>query len=134
MTSQLKTRNEKSSVFMRVLSLFSPRTIIAQLRSLDRDAAIDSARNVLMVIGLGVLIGDFATMKAWFTVPAFAILAVVWYADYLRHDFTPFEVTVESGAIVGPSIRTVEIKASGKFPEVQWCERTDSCFSQDRTY
>jgi hypothetical protein len=56
------------------------------LRKMNREAAIDSLRNVLAVLGLGVLIGDFATMHLMYALPGALLLIAVWYADYLRHD------------------------------------------------
>ena len=56
------------------------------LRNLNKEAAIDSMRNVLAVLGLGLLIGDFATMRLPYAIPGVALLIAVWYADYLRHD------------------------------------------------
>jgi hypothetical protein len=56
------------------------------LRNLNQEAAIDSMRNVLAVLGLGLLIGDFATMRLPYVIPGVALLTAVWYADYLRHD------------------------------------------------
>ena len=56
------------------------------LRNLNQEAAIDSMRNVLAVLGLGLLIGDFATMRLPYVIPGVALLVAVWYADYLRHD------------------------------------------------
>lgn len=58
----------------------------SNLRNFNKEAAIDSLRNVLAVLGLGVLIGDFATMHLLYVVPGAALLLAVWYADYLRHD------------------------------------------------
>jgi len=63
--------------------LFKFRT---NLRNLNKEAALDSLRNVLAVLGLGVLIGDFATMHLLYVIPGAALLLAVWYADYLRHD------------------------------------------------
>ncbi len=62
------------------------KNIIQFLRTMNREAALDSLRDVLAVIGLATLLGDFATMRMWYMVPAFALLCVVWYADYMRHD------------------------------------------------
>jgi len=59
------------------------------LRGLNKEAAIDSMRNVLAVLGLGLLIGDFATMHLEYVIPGAALLVAVWYADYLRHDLPP---------------------------------------------
>ena len=56
------------------------------LRNLNTEAAIDSMRNILAVLGLGLLIGDFATMRPPYVIPGVALLIAVWYADYLRHD------------------------------------------------
>ncbi len=56
------------------------------LRNMNREAAIDSLRNVLAVLGLGLLIGDFATMNPMYVLPGALLLIAVWYADYLRHD------------------------------------------------
>ena len=53
--------------------------------SFDKEAAIDSARNVLCVIGAGTVLADFSTMKYWFMLPALGLGFVIWYADYLRH-------------------------------------------------
>jgi hypothetical protein len=55
-------------------------------RNLNKEAAIDSMRNVLAVLGLGLIIGDFATMRLPYVIPGIALLIAVWYADYLRHD------------------------------------------------
>jgi hypothetical protein len=52
---------------------------------LDREAARDSARNVLAVVGFGTVIGDFATMRVWMALPMAAVAAGVWYIDYMRH-------------------------------------------------
>jgi hypothetical protein len=54
-------------------------------RTLHREAALDSLRNVLSVIGVGTLLGDFATMRAFFILFGMAILFLVWLADYHRH-------------------------------------------------
>ena len=54
-------------------------------RNLDRAAAIDSARNVLAVLGAGTVLADFGTMRAWLLLPCLALFVGVWYADYLRH-------------------------------------------------
>jgi hypothetical protein len=54
-------------------------------RTLNREAAFDSVRNVLMVVGAGTILGDFATMRLWLVVPMLAVAGAVWYIDYLRH-------------------------------------------------
>jgi hypothetical protein len=67
----------------------------SNLRHFNKEAAIDSMRNVLAVLGLGVLIGDFATMHLPYVIPGAALLIAVWYADYLRHDF-PAPAVIEA--------------------------------------
>jgi hypothetical protein len=68
-----------------------PLTMRARLRAflawrkLDRAAAIDSAKNVFAVLGVGSVLADFATMRPWLLVPGAFLLVGVWYADYLRH-------------------------------------------------
>jgi len=54
-------------------------------RSLNRDAAVDSARNVLAVLGVGTVLADFGTMRVWLLLPCAVALLGTWYADYLRH-------------------------------------------------
>jgi 4-amino-4-deoxy-L-arabinose transferase-like glycosyltransferase len=62
--------------------------LLAFFRSLDREAALDSTKNVLAILGVGTVIGDFASkMPLYFMLPALIILLGVWYMDYLRHDF-----------------------------------------------
>ncbi len=56
------------------------------LRTLNRQAALESLKDVLAVVGLATLLGDFTTMPAWFVAPGLTILVLVWYADYLRRD------------------------------------------------
>jgi hypothetical protein len=59
------------------------------MKSLNREAALDSARSILAVIGVGTILGDFLTMRWYYVVPAAFFAFWVWYADYLRHDFNP---------------------------------------------
>jgi hypothetical protein len=72
----------------------------SNLRHFNKEAAIDSMRNVLAVLGLSVLIGDFATMHLTYVIPGAALLIAVWYADYLRHDF-PSPAVIEATDQVG---------------------------------
>lgn len=54
-------------------------------KSLEKDAAWDSARNVSAVIGCTSMIAYITTMP-WYWMPfTVAILSGAWYADYLRH-------------------------------------------------
>jgi hypothetical protein len=61
------------------------RAFLAWRKQLDRAAALDSARNVFAILGIGSVLADFATMRPWFYLPGALLLAGVWYADYLRH-------------------------------------------------
>ena len=71
------------------------------LRHLNKEAAFDSMKNILAVLGLGLLLGDFATMHALYALPGAVLLVAVWYADYLRHDFPEAEADVDrSGALI----------------------------------
>lgn len=55
-------------------------------RTLHRDAAIDSMKNVLALLGAGTILADFSTMKYWLMVPALVFAFVLWFADYVRHE------------------------------------------------
>ena len=66
------------------------------LRNMNKEAAIDSLRKVLAVLGLGVLIGDFATMNPLYALPGALLLIAVWYADYLRHDLPARSLNLEN--------------------------------------
>lgn len=71
--------------------------ILNFLRTIHREAALDSVKNVLAVLGVGTVIGDFASkMPIYFMVPAFIILVGVWYLDYIRHDFQPIRTALEA--------------------------------------
>jgi hypothetical protein len=37
-------------------------------------------------IAIAALLAAFATMRAWYVLPAFVLACAVWYADYMRHD------------------------------------------------
>ena len=56
------------------------------LRTLHRDAAIDSMKNVLALLGAGTILADFSTMKYWFILPAIGLTFLLWFADYVRHE------------------------------------------------
>jgi len=55
-------------------------------RALNRDAALDSLRNVLAVLGLGSILANLGTMRLWLMLPAFALCFAVWFGDYVRHE------------------------------------------------
>ncbi len=75
------------------------------LRNMNREAAIDSLRNVLAVLGLGLLIGDFATMNPMYVLPGALLLIAVWYADYLRHDL-PSMPTMGSASTADQAVKS----------------------------
>lgn len=54
--------------------------------TLNRDAALDSLRSVLSLIGFGAVLAYFGTMHLWLMLPALALFFAVWYADYIRHE------------------------------------------------
>jgi hypothetical protein len=58
---------------------------VAWGKSLNRDAAYDSGRNVLAVIGGATVLADFTTMRLWMLAPSLAFAFFLWYMDYLRH-------------------------------------------------
>ena len=62
------------------------RNLFLWFRNLNRAAALDSLRDVLAVVGFGSILADFSTMQAIYFLPALAFFALVWYADYMRHD------------------------------------------------
>lgn len=58
---------------------------IAWGRSLDREAALDSARSVFALIGVGAVVAYMGTMPPFLVPLALVIVAGAWYADYRRH-------------------------------------------------
>lgn len=42
---------------------------VAWTKNIHREAALDSLRNVLAVMGAGTILADFGTMKAWLLLP-----------------------------------------------------------------
>lgn len=55
-------------------------------RNLNREAAMDSIKNVLAAIGVGTILADFGTMRMVLAVPCAIVLFLGWYGDYLRHE------------------------------------------------
>jgi hypothetical protein len=53
--------------------------------TLHREAALDSLRNVLAVIGLATVLADFGAMRVWMLFPCACLLFAVWRIDYWRH-------------------------------------------------
>ena len=54
-------------------------------KGLHRDAALDSLRNVLAVVGAATILADFATIKVWLILPMLAVAFLIWFLDYERH-------------------------------------------------
>lgn len=54
-------------------------------RGLHREAALDSLRNVLAVVGGATILADFSTVKLWLMVPMLAVAFLIWLLDYERH-------------------------------------------------
>ena len=54
-------------------------------KGLHREAALDSLRNVLAVVGAATILADFATIKAWLILPMLAVAFLIWFLDYERH-------------------------------------------------
>ncbi len=54
-------------------------------KGLHRDAALDSLRNVLAVVGGATILADFATIKIWLILPMLVLAFLIWFLDYERH-------------------------------------------------
>lgn len=54
-------------------------------RGLHREAALDSLRNVLAVVGGATILADFGTIKAWLLLPMLVVAFAIWFLDYERH-------------------------------------------------
>jgi len=61
------------------------RRFIAWGKALDREAALDSARNVLAIIGAGAVLAYMGTMPSYLVPVALGVFGGTWYLDYLRH-------------------------------------------------
>jgi hypothetical protein len=58
---------------------------VAWGKSLHREAALDSLRNVLAVVGGASILADFTTIKVWLILPMLVLAFLIWYLDYERH-------------------------------------------------
>ncbi len=58
---------------------------VAWGRNLHREAALDSLRNVLAVVGAATILADFTTVKAWLILPMLLFAFLIWFLDYERH-------------------------------------------------
>lgn len=52
---------------------------------MHKEAALDSLRNVLAVVGGATVIADFTTIKVWLILPMLGLAVLIWYLDYERH-------------------------------------------------
>jgi hypothetical protein len=58
---------------------------LAWVKGLHREAALDSVRNVLAVVGGAAILADFTTIKLWLVAPMLVVAFVIWLLDYERH-------------------------------------------------
>jgi hypothetical protein len=58
---------------------------IAWGKALDREAALDSAKSVFAVVGVGAAVAYMGTMPPYLVPLALALFGFAWYADYRRH-------------------------------------------------
>jgi hypothetical protein len=61
------------------------KAFIVWLKNLHREAALDSIRNVLAVVGGATILADFTTIKTWLIAPMLVFAFLIWYLDYERH-------------------------------------------------
>lgn len=61
------------------------KVVFAWVKGLHREAALDSVRNVLAVVGAATVLADFTTIKIWLIVPMLVFAFLIWYLDYERH-------------------------------------------------
>lgn len=61
------------------------KTGLAWGKDIHREAALDSLRNVLAVVGAATILADFATIKVWLILPMLAVAFLIWFLDYERH-------------------------------------------------
>ena|GEM_PF-1507153 len=54
-------------------------------KGIHREAALDSLRNVLAVVGGATILADFGTIKAWLLLPMVVFAFLIWFLDYERH-------------------------------------------------
>jgi len=54
-------------------------------KAIHQEAALDSLRNVLAVVGAATILADFATIKIWLILPMLAVAFLIWFLDYERH-------------------------------------------------
>ncbi len=52
---------------------------------MHREAALDSIRNVLAVVGGATIMADFTTVRLWLILPMLGLALLTWFLDYERH-------------------------------------------------
>ena len=62
-------------------------------KGLHREAALDSLRNVLAVVGAATILADFATIKVWLILPMLAIAGNLAKKKYVPPSLGTFPVT-----------------------------------------
>jgi hypothetical protein len=68
---------------MKIIGIWNAAVIWA--KNLHREAALDSLRNVLAVVGGATILADFATIKLWLVLPMLFFAFLIWFLDYERH-------------------------------------------------
>lgn len=78
---------------------------VGWVKGMHREAALDSVRNVLAVVGGATILADFTTIKAWLVAPMLVVAFVIWLLDYERHFYgkTVEETKVHDQGIVAAS-------------------------------
>ncbi len=61
------------------------KSLVARVKGVHREAALDSVRNVLAIVGAATVLADFTTIKAWLVVPMMGFAFLIWFLDYERH-------------------------------------------------
>ena len=54
-------------------------------KGVHKEAALDSLRNVLAIVGGATVLADFGTTKAWLLLPMAVVAFLIWLLDYERH-------------------------------------------------
>jgi len=68
---------------MKIIGIW--KAAVAWGKNLHREAALDSLRNVLAVVGGATILADFATIKLWLILPMLFFAFLIWFLDYERH-------------------------------------------------
>ena len=60
--------------------------MIRFVKGLNREVALDAARNVFAIVGVFGWMATLTTMQPWMAVPCLTGTCLVWYAFYLRYE------------------------------------------------